>query len=160
MIFTSLTLENFGTFRRRQTLPLAPRPSRSIILFGGKNGAGKSTLFEAIRLCLYGPLALEGRVSKETYLNYLDSRIHTSSHLLIQPTYASVTLEFQYADVEALHQYTVTRSWERRSSHKIFERLEVLRDGVPLDDLAEEHWQDFVRDLIPPGVSQLFFFRW
>lgn len=158
MIFTSLSIENFGTFHGRQTVQLAPRPPRSIILFGGKNGAGKSTLFEAIRLCLYGPLALEGRVSKETYLNYLNGRIHSSPSLLIQPTYAAVTLEFQYADVEALHLYTVTRSWERRSSQKIVEQLEVLRDGTPLDDLAGEHWPDFVRDLIPPGVSQLFFF--
>ena len=158
MIFTSLTVENFGVFHGRQTVQLAPRPPCSIILFGGKNGAGKSTLFEAIRLCLYGPLALGGRVSKDAYLNYLDGRIHSSPSLLIQPTYASVTLEFQYADVEALHLYTVTRSWERRSSQKIVEQLEVLRDGTPLDELAGEHWQDFVRDLIPLGVSQLFFF--
>ena len=158
MIFTSLTVENFGVFHGRQTVQLVPRPPRSIILFGGKNGAGKSTLFEAIRLCLYGPLALEGRVSKDAYLNYLDGRIHSSPSLLIQPTYASVTLEFQYADVEALHLYTVTRSWERRSSQKIVEQLQVLRDGTPLDELAGEHWQDFVRDLIPLGVSQLFFF--
>ena len=158
MILTKLTLTNFGVFRGRQTVQLAPRPSRPIILFGGKNGSGKSTLFEAIRVCLYGSNALGARVSKEAYLSYLDGKIHTNPNLLIQPTFASVTIEFQYADVEALYMYTVTRSWERRDSQKIVEHLEVQRDGKPLDDLSAEHWQDFVRELIPPGVSQLFFF--
>ena len=34
----------------------------------------------------------------------------------------------------------------------------MLRDGSLLGDVAEEHWQEFIWDLIPPGVSQLFFF--
>ncbi len=158
MILTTLTLDNFGLFRGKQVLALAPRAARPIVLFGGKNGAGKSTLFEAIRLCLYGSGALGNRVSRDEYLRYLDGRIHSSPTLLIQPTYASITLEFQYADVEALQTYTVARSWQRHGAHKLVEHLEVKRDGETLDDLAAEHWQDFVRDLIPPGVSQLFFF--
>jgi DNA sulfur modification protein DndD len=158
MILTSLTLDNFGLFRGSQTLQLAPRPTRPIVLFGGKNGAGKSTIFEAIRLCLYGQAALSNRMSREDYLHYLDSRIHSSPALLIQPTYATIALEFQYADVEALHTYKVTRSWQRHSTQKVVEHLDVKRDGEALDDLATEHWQDFVQDLIPPGVSQLFFF--
>ena len=157
MILTSLTLENFGVFRGPPPFQLAPRPSRPIVLFGGKNGAGKSTLFEALRVCLYGPLALGTRVSRETYKNYLRDRIHSSPSLLIQPTVASVALEFQYADVEALHTYTVRRSWEQKGN-KLTEDLKVLRDGSLLDDVAEEHWQEFIWDLIPPEVSQLFFF--
>ena len=103
-----------GSFAALHPFQLAPRPSRPIVLFGGKNGAGKSTLFEALRVCLYGPLALGTRVSRETYKNYLRDRIHSSPSLLIQPTVASVALEFQYADVEALHTYTVRRSWEQK----------------------------------------------
>ena len=157
MILKSLTLENFGVFRGPRTFQLEPRPSRPIVLFGGKNGAGKSTLFEALRVCLYGPLALGARVSRETYTNYLRDRIHSSPSLLIQPTAASVALEFQYADVEALHTYTVRRSWEQKGN-KLAEDLKVLRDGNTLEVVAEEHWQEFIWDLIPPGVSQLFFF--
>jgi DNA sulfur modification protein DndD len=147
MILTSLTLDNFGLFRGSQTLHLAPHPSRPVVLFGGKNGAGKSTLFEAIRLCLYGQAALGSRLSREEYLHYLDTRIHSSPTLLIQPTYATIAVEFQYADVEALHSYRVTRSWQRHSTQKVVEHLDVKRDGELLDDLATEHWQDFVRDL-------------
>ncbi len=158
MIFTQLTLTDFGIFRGRQTIALTPRPRRPIILFGGKNGAGKSTLLEAIRVCLYGPAAFGGPLSKEAYLTYLGGRIHSNPNLLIQPTFASVSLEFQYAETGTIHSYQVTRSWERRGSQKLVEQLDVLRNGQPLDDISTEHWQDFVRDLIPSGVSQLFFF--
>jgi DNA sulfur modification protein DndD len=158
MILTKLSLTDFGVFRGQQTIPLSPRASRPIILFGGMNGAGKSTLLEAVRLCLYGPGALPTPASKEAYFNHLDSRIHSNPTLLLQPTYASVALEFQYAEPDAVHTYTVTRSWERRGAHKLIEYLEVTRDGSSLDELAAEHWQDFVRDLVPRGVSQLFFF--
>jgi DNA sulfur modification protein DndD len=158
VIVTAVTLTDFGAFRGRQTVGLTPRRSRPIILFGGKNGAGKSTLLEAIRLCLYGLGALGSRVSKEDYLAYLERKIHSNPDHLIQANFASVALEFQYADVDAVHTYRVTRSWERRGAHRITEHLDLERDGKPLDELSVEHWQDFVRDLVPQGVSQLFFF--
>ena len=157
MILTNLTLTDFGTFRGEQHIPLQPKKSRPIVLFGGKNGAGKSTLLEAIRLCFYGSGAT-GTRSKDEYMRYLDQKIHTNANALIQPTSASVAIEFQYGDVDGLRRYLVTRSWERKSSGKIVEDLRVERDGRPLDDVSAEHWQDFVRDLLPPGVSNLFFF--
>jgi DNA sulfur modification protein DndD len=36
--------------------------------------------------------------------------------------------------------------------------LDLQRDGKPIDELDSSHWQDFVRELIPLGLSQLFFF--
>lgn len=158
MILTKLILVDFGLFRNRHQIHLAPRPSKPIILFGGKNGAGKTTLLEAIRLCLYGPGVLGDRTSKENYLQYLRTRIHSNSNLLIQPTFSSVTLEFQYADVGVIQTYEVTRSWEMRGSQKITEHLDLKRDGDLLSEVSADHWQEFVRELIPPGVSQLFFF--
>jgi DNA sulfur modification protein DndD len=158
MILNNLTVTNFGTFRGQQRIDLSPRPSRPLVLLGGMNGAGKTTLLEAIQLCLYGPSALGTRPGKDAYLAYVDGRIHTNPNLLIQPTYASVCLDFQYADPGSRHGYRVTRSWERRGGQKVSEHLQIERDGRPLDDLSTEHWQDFVRDLIPPGVVQFFFF--
>lgn len=158
MIFTQLSLTDFGLFRGVHTIPLAPKPGRPVILFGGKNGAGKSTLFEAVRLCLYGQKALSGSVSKEAYLSYLNSRIHSNPSLLIQPTVASLALEFNYADAGKIHTYRVTRSWERRATQKIQEQVEVTRNGKTLEEVSDEYWQDFVRDMVPPGISQLFFF--
>lgn len=158
MILRSLTLTNFGTFRGQQTLSLTPHPSRPVILVGGMNGAGKTTVFEAIQLCLYGAGALGARASRDAYLTYADTRIHTNPTLLIQPTFASIALEFEYADPDARHHYRVTRSWDRGAPSKLSEYLEIERDGKRLDELSADHWQDFVRDLIPPGVAQFFFF--
>lgn len=114
MILTNLTLTDFGTFGGEQHIALQPKKARPIVLFGGKNGAGKSTLLEAIRLCFYGSGATGAR-SKDEYMRYLDQRIHTNANALIQPTSASVAIEFQYGDVDGLRTYLVTRSWERKS---------------------------------------------
>jgi len=157
MILSRLTLTNFGVFRGRQSISLLPQKGKPIILIGGKNGAGKTTFLEAIRLCFYGSQGL-GFSSKEDYLKYLDSRIHTSASSIIQPNVASVTVEFQYSDFEAVHTYKVGRFWERRNTGKVHETLTVERNGKPLDDIAAEYWPEFVRDLIPLGVAQLFFF--
>jgi DNA sulfur modification protein DndD len=158
MIFTQLSLADFGLFRGSHTISLAPKPGRPVILFGGKNGAGKSTLFEAVRLCLYGQKAFGGSLSKDAYLSYLNSRIHSNPTLLIQPNVASIALDFNYADAGQVHAYRVTRSWERRGTQKVQEHVEVTRDGKALEEVSDEYWQDFVRDMVPPGISQLFFF--
>ena len=157
MILKTLKLTNFGVFHGEHIFELEPTSSRSIVLFGGKNGAGKSTVFEAIRLCLYG--AYTGRpTSKNEYLDHLNSRIHTNSNMTIQPGFASVSLKFGCADLGEVHSYEITRSWTRHNGHRTPESLELTCDGVPVDDIAAEHWQDFIQDLIPSGISNLFFF--
>jgi len=158
MILTRLTVNDFGVFRNEHTVDLSPKDGRSIILFGGKNGAGKSTVLEALRLCLYGAGALGVAVSKDDYLSFLGSRIHTNPHALIQPTFASIQVEFSYSQADGLGTYKVTRSWERRNGNKVSEFLSVERNGKTLEEIEAENWQDFIRELIPPGVSQLFFF--
>jgi DNA sulfur modification protein DndD len=113
---------------------------------------------EAFHLCLYGSLALGTKISKDQYFQYLDRRVHSSSSLLVQPTYASVAITFSYADAGRIHAYEVTRSWGKSGASRTVERIDVKRDGESLGDFAIEQWQDFIQELIPPGVSNLFFF--
>src|SRR5260370_25008194 len=150
MILSRLTINDFGVFHGSQSFDLSPRKSRPIVLFGGKNGAGKTSILDAIRLCFYGQAALSVR-SKEEYLSYLASKIHVNPTALIQPQFASITVDFQYGDMRTLHTYSVTRGWQKTSSNRIYETLAVTRDGQTLDAVTAEHWQDFVRDLIPLG---------
>jgi DNA sulfur modification protein DndD len=157
MILTSLSLTDFGTFKGVQTFSLRPKSGRPIVLFGGKNGAGKSTILDAIRLCFYGQHALGHRVAKEQYLGYLKSRIHRNPNLIIQPSCSSISLEFDFADPDGLHKYKIVRSWEDHGT-RVVEDLQLERDGRPLDEVSAEHWQEFIRDLVPIGASQLFFF--
>lgn len=160
MILNRLTLVNFGVYRGQHEFNLRPTdPSRPIILFGGKNGAGKTTLLEAIRLCLYGPLALdrENHPNKTDYQHYLCQRIHHASNLLIPIDMASVELEFEYAVAGERQVYAIKREWYN-GSNRFKEALQVFENGRLLTDLEADQWQDFLKDLIPPGLSQLFFF--
>lgn len=159
MIINRVVLQDFGAFRGRNEIELRPRDRsyRPIIIFGGRNGAGKTTIFEAIRVCLYGLNALPGRQRRADYEQFLVDRIHRHKSLPVQPQEASVEVEFEYAHLGKLSTYSVRRTWVRRSNGAQ-ETLTILRDGKPLDDIEQDHWQDFIKDLIPPGLSQLFFF--
>lgn len=158
MILTQLTLIDFGTYTGKQTILLSPKKNRNVVLFGGKNGSGKSTLLEAIRLCFYGQSAYPVLGSRQRYETYLLSKIHSNPTALIQPTFASVTVEFQFGEADGLHDFAVRRSWERTTGGRLSETFDIERDGKQLEEVSSDHWQDFIRDLLPPGVSQLFFF--
>ena len=163
MVFRRLILEDFGLYRGVQEINLTPRQSRGrtrpVVLFGGKNGAGKSTIFEAILLCLYGRAAIGERTSQSEYFDYLFKRIHRSP-LGLGSTRAAVTVEFDFVQAGIRHVYEVTRSWvaANATSASIEGSLDLRQDGQRLDDLDQSHWDDFLRELIPTGLSQLFFF--
>lgn len=162
MRLRKLVLRDFGLYRGEQTIDLSPRTKygrqRPVILVGGHNGAGKTTILDAVRLCLYGRLALGARVTDSEYSGYLRDRIHRDRDSLIQPTMASVAVEFDYSRAGETATYMVRRRWEPKGATAIDEQLDVLRNGQPLDDVESQFWPDFIRSLIPPGVSQLFFF--
>ena len=164
MIFHQLTLNDFGLFGGEQTFSLTPRirynKCRPVILIGGKNGAGKTTILEAVRLCLYGARSLGNRVSRSAYHEYLASMIHHSQATLLQPEQASVALEFEHVHSGEKDRYHVERQWQTRQSTRepVKESLIIHKNNELLSDFEVEHWQDFLNELIPIGLSQLFFF--
>ena len=164
MILHRLTLRDFGLFSGEHTFSLTPRvkygKKRPVVLIGGKNGTGKTTILEAVRLCLYGPRSLGNRVSRKEYHEYLASTVHHSQTTLLPPNQASVALEFEHVHSGEKDRYHVERRWELRWSAKepIRESLILHKNSEPLSDFEAEHWQDFLNELIPIGLSQLFFF--
>lgn len=158
MLIRSLTLNNFGTYAGLQVLNLATAPGKNVVLVGGKNGAGKSTLLEAIRLCLYGQNSDRLLNTRERYERYLLSRVHRYNNGALPVKSAFVQLEFDYSDHDGIRTYSVKRAWERSASGGITESFDLQSDGAPVQDVEAIHWQDFVRELIPTGVSDLFFF--
>jgi DNA sulfur modification protein DndD len=160
MILRSITLENFGLYSGRQTLDLVPRrgpgAERPVVLIGGKNGAGKTTLLEALRLALYGKRALGFRIAQSEYEDHLRGRVHVGADGITAEE-AAVGLEFDYAEGGVVSRYTVRRSWSSKVT-RLSETLTLEKDGTAITSVPREEWHHFLQELIPPGVSQLFFF--
>lgn len=157
MILRNVILEDFGLYAGTTEIDLVPRTRRGeacpIILVGGKNGAGKTTLLEAVRLALYGRRALGARVAQSDYEAYLRGRINRSATAMA----AAVGLEFDYAEAGVVHRYRVRREWAVRGK-ALVEALLLEKDGAIVTSVPREEWHHFLQELIPPGVSQLFFF--
>lgn len=157
MILRSIRLEDFGLYAGITELDLVPRRRQGgptpIVLIGGKNGAGKTTLLEAVRLALYGRRALGARVGQADYDAYLRERINrgATTHA------AAVALEFDYAEAGEIHRYRVRREWAVRGK-SVAESLLLDKNGMAVTSVPRDEWHHFLQELIPPGVSQLFFF--
>jgi DNA sulfur modification protein DndD len=160
MILRTIELENFGLYSGRQVLDLVPRRRAGretpVVLFGGRNGAGKTTLLEAVRLALYGRLALGHRIGQSEYEEHLRGRMHIGPGGRIAGS-SSVGLEFDYSEAGRIQRYRVIRRWTAKGAGA-GETLILEKDGRPVESVPREEWHHFLQELIPPGVSQLFFF--
>ena len=165
MMLRTVRMRDFGLYAGLNVFDLAPRrgggQSSPIVLVGGRNGAGKTTLLEAVRLALYGRRALGARVAQSDYDAHLLSRIHqgapSGDALPAGPGSAAVELDFDYAEGGVVHAYRVRREWAPKG-RGVVEVLDVEKDEKPLASVPREEWQQFLQELVPPGVSQLFFF--
>ena len=161
MILEQLTITNFRVFKDRNTFDLSPRTKygkkRPIILFGGLNGAGKTTILTAIRHVLYGKQILGSGITNKAYDEFLESSIHSPKEAIFKPFSSSIELTFSYASMGIKKSYLVKRSWMLENK-KIVEKLSIFEDGKELTELNKEQCQGFLNELIPIGVSDLFFF--
>jgi DNA sulfur modification protein DndD len=155
MKLTRIVLENYGPYKGHTAFALPTTPAQPIVLFGGANGAGKTTLFNAIQVCLHGRSAFDGRLSREEYEQWLKNKLHASGGR--QTAEATLRVDFEYADLGETAGYSVTREIRDRGK-SVADELTVRRDGMPLSDVDSDQWEDFLKELIPPGISGLFFF--
>lgn len=161
MILEELSVVDFRVFQGKQTFDLQPRvkwgTKRPIVLFGGLNGAGKTSVLTAILVALYGRQALGHGTAQKSYDKFLKESIHKARNALIQSNTASVNLIFSFAQMGVVSRYEVQRSWTVQGK-QVRESLKIVRDGHLLRDLTKDQAQAFLNELIPLGVSDLFFF--
>lgn len=163
MYFTEIRLTNFGQYNGEHTLNLRPNnedggtTDRPIVLIGGKNGAGKTTLLEAVKLCLYGAAAHGAGVRRQEYEAYLLSRIHRQIGAPLNITSAGVGVSFEHTVSGAVQTFDVWRVWQRKR-RGVEETREVRRNGKLLEEHEYAGWEQFLHDLLPPGLADLFFF--
>ena len=161
MIFNRLELRNYGLFRSA-TFDLRPTRGpdgalRNIVLFGGKNGSGKTTILEAVRLCLYGIRSRGLRVRRKDYERFLRAKTHRTRGGTPSPTVASVALDFDHVHAGKRQRFKVMRKWHD-TGRGVQEHLSLACDGEDDLEFDQQHWEQFLAELIPPGLSQLFFF--
>ena len=155
MIIKNLILDNVGLYGESTSFSLMPNRNQdqSIILIGGKNGAGKTTFLESVRLALYGKRALGLVTSQKEYDEYLTNRINRNNKKLS----ASIELTFIYTEANQPAEYTIQRSWSI-NNHVLTEKLNLTKNGEQVTSVPKEEWSNFLLELVPIGVSQLFFF--
>ncbi|ENU60074.1 DNA sulfur modification protein DndD [Acinetobacter guillouiae MSP4-18] len=155
MIIKKLVLDNVGLYGESTSFSLMPNRNQdqSIILIGGKNGAGKTTFLESVRLALYGKRALGLVTSQKKYEEYLESRINRNN----KKSSASIELTFIYTEANQPAEYTIQRSWYI-NNHILTEKLNLTKNGEQVTSVPKEEWSNFLLELVPIGVSQLFFF--
>jgi DNA sulfur modification protein DndD len=161
MLLETLTLCDFGVFRGQHSISLAPRKKygrlRPLVLFGGLNGSGKTTILSAIRLALYGRQSMGRGTSQRAYEDYLVGRIHKSKDSLVATNRAQVALDFAYSKLGKQTRLSVVREWTVQGK-QFKEALILTKDGQTISDLTVDQCQAFLNELIPIGVSELFFF--
>lgn len=154
MILDEIVLHNFGLYKGRQKVQLAPlSSSKPIILFGGLNGVGKTTFVDALQLALYGRSA---RLSNRGHLPY-DDYLRRSINREVPPRDgAALEIQFRQTSEGREHIYRVHRSWAA-SDTSIREHVEIIRDGQ-IDKVMTEQWAEQVEEFLPVKLSHLFFF--
>lgn len=162
MYFTEFRLINFGLYPGEHVIDVRPSVAKGatdppIILIGGKNGAGKTTILEAVRLCLYGASSLGKGIKRATYEAYLLSRIHRQVGMPLHHCFAGVGVGFTHTVGGTVHEFTVRRMWERQRAG-VSETVQVTQDGKLLNESEMGWWGQFLHDLLPPGLADLFFF--
>lgn len=157
MILEELRLHNFCLYRGSHVFDLRPKSHNGmtcpIVLFGGMNGAGKTTILDAVQLGLYGARSRSASRLGKPYDDYLRECVHRGAD---PDEETSVSISFRYVADGAEHRYEVWRGWSLKDK-TVRERVNVTKDDS-VDQLLSEHWADLVEDLIPLGISQLFFF--
>ncbi len=157
MILRELVLHDYGPFRGRHVIDLRPQAStgapKPICLFGALNGSGKTSILDAILLALYGARARCSTRGSLPYPDFLKASVNTRASARDG---ASVELEFDYTTAAGTTLLRVVRSW-RSAGKSTPENVRVFENGAPSPGLTET-WAQHVEDLIPLGISNLYFF--
>ena len=163
MLLTKVTLNDFGVYRGRNEFNFKTSPEKPIILFGGTNGSGKTTLFESVMLCLYGQESFDQKLSQKQYHEIILRTIHRYLGTKKSADETSIIVEFQFAHEGKIIEYQVMRMWQNNNG-KVDETFLIQKKNpsdenfTKLDFIEESEWQIFINQLLPRGITKLFFF--
>ena len=116
------------------------------------NGSGKTTFLQSIDFLLYGKNSNTFKSQNLSYEGYLEKNIHKDH----KDEGASISLNFRKQTRGKEENFKVVRMW-KKNGEKIKENLFVYVNDN-LDDLITKDWDNFIEQILPAKVAQLFFF--
>ncbi|MDB9444926.1 DNA sulfur modification protein DndD [Anabaena sp. CS-542/02] len=158
MIFLELVLQNFGPYCGRQVINLNPKIDGEnacpIILLGGMNGGGKTTLMDAMRLALYGHRAQCSTRGNLSYNDFLTQCVNSHTPPLED---TRIELVFEHIENDEPVKYRVVRRWTKEPKDGK-DQLGILDAQEWLDIALVNIWDEYIENLLPLGISNLFLF--
>lgn len=158
MKINKLKLKNFRSYEEETVFDFATTDDKNIILIGGKNGAGKSTIFEAIKLCIYGPMAYKYQGFNASYISKVKSNINNNS-LKSDLVDAFVSIDLELSEGTEINIYTLVRKWTFKNK-KLDEIFLVYKNysPIPLKDEELNFFENYITSIISPKIFEFFFF--
>lgn len=158
MKINKLKLKNFRSYEEETVFDFATTDDKNIILIGGKNGAGKSTIFEAIKICIYGPMAYKYQGFNASYISKVKSNINNNS-LKSDLVDAFVSIDLELSEGTEINIYTLTRKWTFKNK-KLDEIFLVYKNysPIPLKDEELNFFENYITSIISPKIFEFFFF--
>jgi DNA sulfur modification protein DndD len=150
LTFLGIALQNLGPFRERQHLDLRTTSDKPIVLVQALNGSGKTTLLTSLQVVLYGA-KLYGNGRSREYEQLMLGLLRNDAE-----GDARIDLALRLEAHGEVDEFTVSRRWTVAGG-KLQETLAVLREERPDLRLTEE-WDDFLDNLLPAELVQLFLF--
>ncbi|MBE6050177.1 MAG: DNA sulfur modification protein DndD [Clostridium sp.] len=156
MIINSITLKNFRSYEDETTFSFEPKDNKNIVLVGGENGAGKSTLFEAMKLCIYGPITYGYLGQNSNYLTKIKNNINNNAFKNEDiECYLGINLSFK--DGTKIKNYYLKRSWNY-VNQRVIETFKVFLDDKELNNEEMLYFDKYLKSVLPPSLFDFFFF--
>jgi len=149
MIINKLILNNIGLYSGSNEFNLQVTDNENIVLIGGKNGSGKTTFLDSIKLCLYGSLLFNGDTTK--YNKFIRKFIRNGEQE------GEIELSISYYESNEKVDLLIKRSWSLKP-RSIHENFVITKNGNEFKEVSKRYWQDFILEIIPYGLINLFFF--
>lgn len=156
MIINSITLKNFRSYEDETTFSFTPKNNKNIVLIGGENGAGKSTLFEAIKLCIYGPITYGYLGQNHNYLTKIKNNINDNA-FKNENIECFIGLNLSFKDGTEIKEYFLKRTWNY-VNQKIHEEFNVYLNNRELNTEDKLYFDKYLKSVIPPSLFDFFFF--
>lgn len=156
MIFKELILENFGPYRGRNIINLAPITAENnapIVLIGGMNGGGKTTLLDSLKLALYGRRAECAQKNNSSYNDFLLTSINRHAKL---GENTKIELTFEHLINDQWIELKIVRQWQHNVKDGK-DNLGIIEGEFPDVNLMD-NWDDYIEEVLPLGISNLFLF--